>query len=170
MQLDLGGIAQGYIAGKVMDHLLTKGVTSALVDVSGDIMAIGAPPNTTGWTIGINVPGDESRLMPRNISIRDQAVTTSGDLYQYMEHNGKRYSHILDPKTGYGITSQRNITAISPDATQADWLTKACSILSVKEAKLLAKKFGAELLIVENNKGKLKAYTTPGFNKYWKKS
>ena len=168
MQLDLGGIAQGYIAGKVIDHLVQQGVTSALVDVSGDIMAIGAPPNTKGWTVGINVPGDEHRLFPTNVLVRDMAVTTSGDLYQYMEYNGKRYSHIVDPRTGYGITSQRNVTIIARNPTQADWLTKACSILPVAEAKKLAKKFKAELLIVENLEGKLKWYHTPGFSRYWK--
>ena len=168
MQLDLGGIAQGYIAGKIIDHLVKKGVTSALVDVSGDIMAIGAPPKKEGWTVGINVPGDENRLFPTNVLVRDMAVTTSGDLYQYIEYNGKRYSHIVDPRTGYGITSQRNVTIIARDPTHADWLTKACSILPVAEAKKLAKKFNAELLIVENHEGKLKWYQTPAFSRYWK--
>lgn len=168
MQLDLGGIAQGYIAGKVIDHLEQQGVTNALVDVSGDIMAIGAPPSKQGWTVGINVPGDENRLFPTNLLIRNMAVTTSGDLFQYMEYNGKRYSHVVDPRTGYGITSQRNVTIIAHNPTQADWLTKACSILPVADAKKLAKKFKAELLIVENLDGKLKWYHTPGFSRYWK--
>ncbi|MES2892882.1 MAG: FAD:protein FMN transferase [Bacteroidota bacterium] len=169
MSLDLGGIAQGYIAGKVINYLEKNEIKAALVDVSGDIMTLGAPPGTEGWTIGINVPGEEGRLLPQNISIRGQAVTTSGDLYQFMEHKGKRYSHVLNPTTGYGITSQRNVTVISPDPTQADWLTKACSLLPIKAAKVLVKRFGAELLIVENPHGKLNAVTSTGFSNFWKK-
>lgn len=168
MLLDLGGIAQGYIAGKVIDHLVKNGISIALVDVSGDIMTVGAPPNTNGWTIGINVPGDQDRLLPKNIFIKGKAVTTSGDIYQYIEHEGKRYSHVLNPKTGYGITLQRNVTIISANATQADWLTKACSLLPASSAKLLAEGFGAALLIVENHEGKLTTITSRSFSRYWK--
>ncbi|MEP6595178.1 MAG: FAD:protein FMN transferase, partial [Ginsengibacter sp.] len=125
MQLDLGGIAQGYIGQRVIDFLKEKNIDDALVDVSGDIVTIGAPPNTNGWTVGINVPGKTAELQKQALLISNKAVTTSGDAYQYMEHNGKRYSHIIDPKTGYGITSQKNVTVIANDGTTADWLTKA---------------------------------------------
>jgi thiamine biosynthesis lipoprotein len=86
-----------------------------------------------------------------------------------MEHNGKRYSHIIDIKTGYGITSGRNVTVIANDATTADWFTKACSLLPVNKAKKLAKKLQAEFLITEIRKGKLVFYATNGIDKYWKK-
>ena len=67
--------------------------------------------------------------------------------------NGKRYSHIIDPRTGYGVTSQRNVTVIAKDGTTADWLATACSILPVKKAKNLATQLGAEVLITEIQKG-----------------
>jgi FAD:protein FMN transferase len=169
MQLDFGGIAQGYIAQKIIDFLKQKGITNALVNVSGDIAAIGTPPNVQGFTIGINLPQSNEELLNQKLQITNKAVTTSGDVYQYIEHKGKRYSHIIDIKTGYGITKGRNVTVIANDATTADWFTKACSLLPVSEAKKLAQQIQAEFLITEIRKGKLVFYTTNGFDKYWKK-
>ncbi len=169
MLLDLGGIAQGYIAQKVIDYLKQNNITNALVNVSGDIAAIGAPPNTKGWTVGINVPQNNKELLNQKLLITNKAVTTSGDVYQYMEHKGKRYSHIIDTKTGYGITLRRNVTVIANDATTADWLTKACSLLPLYKAKKLAKQLHAEFLIAEIKKDRLVFYATKGFEAYWKK-
>jgi len=136
--------------------------------VSGDIVAIGSPPNTNGWTVGVNAPGKTDELQKRNLLINNKAVTTSGDVYQYMEHDGKRYSHIVDPRTGYGITSQKNVTVIANDGTTADWLTKACSILPTRKAKKLAHSLQAEVLIAEIKKGNPVFHATKGFERYWK--
>lgn len=168
MQIDFGGIAQGYIAQKLADYLSSKRIVSALINVSGDIVALGAPPGTEGWTLGINMPENEDDVLPKHVLLQSMAITTSGDVYQYMEHDGKRYSHIVNPATGYGITSQRNVTVIAKDGTLADWLTKACSILPVKKAKKLAVSMGAEVLIVTLKKGKPVLQSTRGFKKYWK--
>ena len=167
MQLDLGGIGQGYIAQKVIDYLKNQRTENALVDVSGDIVCIGAPAGKKGWTVAINLPNNEHDLLPQQLHISNQAVTTSGDLFQYMEHGGKRYSHIIDPATGYGITSQKNVTVIAADGIMADWLTKACSILPVKKAKLLAESLHASVLITTIKKGKLVYYMSKGCKKYW---
>lgn len=168
MQLDLGGIAQGYIAQKVIDLLKEKGIKNALVDVSGDIVAIGKPTGSTGWTIGVNVPESGDELQKQLLLISNKAVTTSGDVYQFFEHDGKRYSHIINPKTGFGITSQRNVTVIADEGTLADWLTKACSLLPVKMAKKLVSYYKAELLIAEIKNGKLKTYQSKNFKFYFK--
>ena len=169
MQLDLGGIGQGYIAQQVINYLNNQHIENALADVSGDIVCTGMPPDTKGWTVAINVPESKEEVLPRHLLISRQSVTTSGDVYQYMEHDGKRYSHIVDPATGYGITSQRNVTVIAGDGTTADWLTKACSILPVAKAKKLATSLHAEVLIAEMKKGKLVFHMSKGFDKYWAK-
>lgn len=168
MQLDLGGIAQGYIAQQVINYLKTLPVENALVDVSGDIVCMGKPPGTSGWTIAVNFPESGAALLPRQLLISNSAVTTSGDVYQYLEQEGKRYSHIIDPATGYGITSQRNVTVIAADGTMADWLTKACSILPVAKAKKLARSLHAAVLITTLKKGKLAADMSKGFAAYWR--
>lgn len=170
MQLDLGGIAQGYIAQKVIDFLSSQQVYHALVNVSGDIVMSDAPPGSKGWTVGINVPETMDELLPQTLQLHNVAITTSGDAYQFIEHGGKRYSHIIDPRTGYGVTSQRNVTVIAKDGITADWLATACSILSGKKAKKLAASFGAEVLIGEIKKGKFVFKSTKGFSRYWKRS
>ena len=170
MQLDLGGIAQGYIAQKIIDFLSSKKITQALVNVSGDIVMSDAPPGSNGWTVGINVPESTDELLPRILLMKNRSVTTSGDAYQFTEHDGKRYSHIIDPRSGYGITSQRNVTVIANDGTTADWLATACSILTVKKAKRLAAQLNAEVLIAEIKKDKLVFYATKGFLAYWKQA
>ncbi len=168
MQLDLGGIAQGYIAQKIIDFLSSQQVNNALADASGDIVMSGAPPGSKGWTIGVNVPQSRDEVLTRYLLIQNKAVVTSGDAYQFMENGGKRYSHITNPQTGYGVTSQRNVTVIAGEGSTADWLATACSILPVKKAKRLAAQMGAEVLIVELKKGRLIFNSTRGFNLYWK--
>lgn len=168
MQLDLGGIAQGYIAQQVINYLGSQQIENALVDVSGDIVCRGKPPGSNGWTVAVSFPESGAALLPKQLLISNLAVTTSGDVYQYMEHEGKRYSHIVDPATGYGITSQRNVTVIAADGTLADWLTKACSLLPIAKAKKLARQLHAEVLITTLRKGKLVAHMSKGFAAYWK--
>ena len=170
MQLDLGGIAQGYIAQKIIDFLSMQDIKHALVNASGDIVMSGAPPGLNGWTVGVNVPEAKEELLPQTLLMQNKSVSTSGDAYQFMDHDGKKYSHIIDPRTGYGVTFQRNVTVIANDGTTADWLATACSILSIKKAKKLATQLGAEVLIGEIKKGKLIFYATKGFERYWKQT
>jgi thiamine biosynthesis lipoprotein len=168
MQLDLGGIAQGYVAQKVIDFLLTQGISKALVNASGDIVMSGAPVNKDGWVVGVNVPEKTDELLNQKLILKNRAITTSGDAYQFIEKNGIRYSHIINPITGYGVTFQRNVTVIAADGTTADWLATACSILSFKKAKKLVSSLGAELLIAEIKKGRLILNATKGFRFFWK--
>ena len=168
MRLDLGGIAQGYIAQKVIDFLSAQNIHLALVNASGDIVVSGAPPGVSGWSVGINIPETTDELLPRTLLLQNEAITTSGDVYQFIEHDGKRYSHIIDPRSGYGVTFQRNVTVIASDCITADWLATACSILPVKKAKKLVSLFGGAMLIGENKKGKLIFYSTHNFTAYYK--
>jgi thiamine biosynthesis lipoprotein len=155
MQLDLGGIAKGHVAQQVIYFLRSNGITSALADAGGDLACSGPPPGKEGWTIGINLPESETELLTQTVLVHNLAVATSGDLYQYMEHEGKRFSHILDPRSGYGVPFQRNVTVIAPDGATADWLATACSILSWRQCKKLVKRYRADLLITQIKNGKL---------------
>jgi thiamine biosynthesis lipoprotein len=166
MQLDLGGIAKGYTAQAVVDYLSRNGITSALLDAGGDIACTGAPPGTDGWSIGINVPEQADALLKRTIRLQNGAVATSGDVYQFTEHKGRKYSHIIDPRTGYGVTFQRNVTVIARDGTTADWLATACSLLPIRKAKKLARKQGAALLIGILSRNRLRFYRTTNWNRH----
>ena len=160
-QLDLGGIAKGYVAQVMVDFCKSKGIEKVLVDAGGDLAMAG-----TNWRIGVNIP-DSEELMSRFLVLQNQAVATSGNMYQYVEINGKKYSHIVNPHTGLGLTHQRNVTVIAPDGATADWLATACSVLSVKKALRLIKFIpSCELLMTEIRKGKLKMWQSEGFEGY----
>lgn len=166
MQLDLGGIAQGYIAQKVLERLSNDNIKKVLIDVSGDIATGNPPPGKEGWVIGINLPESE-QLQKNQLQLHNLSVSTSGDLYQFIEHEGKRYSHIIDPKTGYGITTQKNVTVIAGNTTIADWLATACSIMPVRKAKRLAKKMHAEVLIAQMKNGRIIQSESKNFNRFY---
>ncbi len=124
--------------------------------------------NQKGWIIGINQPEEKIEILPQMLSLQNMAVSTSGDIYQYVELNGKKYSHIVNPKTGIGLTHQKNVTAIAKDGTTADWLSTACSVLSTKQSMRLVKKInGAAILITENKNGKIKKKSSPLFKTYY---
>ena len=169
MRFDFGGIVKGYAAQKVIDYLKNKNISMALADAGGDIAIGDAPPGKNGWSVGINLPGSENELMGQKLELKNCAVATSGDVYNYILHNGKKYSHIIDPGTGYGVTSQRNVTVIAKDGTRADWLATACSILSIKKALALAKKENAALLIAVIKDKKVITYKTKNFENYFQR-
>lgn len=167
MLLDAGGIGKGYIAQQVVYFLTLKGFENVLADAGGDIVCSGAPPGKKGWTVAVNVPGQKDDLLQKQLLIQDGAVATSGDVYQYTEHKGRYYAHIINPKTGYGVTFRRNVTVITKDGALADWLATACSILPLRKAIRLANKKGAALLVTQLQNNKIRYTATQSFAQYW---
>ena len=167
MQLDFGGIAKGYIAGWVINYLKANGIQQALADAGGDIVMSGAPLNQKGWLIGVNLPETTDELLNKKLQLSNCSVATSGDVFQFIEDKGVKYSHIINPLTGYGVTNLRNVTIIAKTGATADWLATACSILPIKEAKQLAISNQAALLITTLKNGKLVFEATPNFKNYW---
>ena len=169
IRLDFGGIVPGYASQKVIDFLKTKNINIALIDASGDIVTGDAPPGKNGWTIGINLPESENDLWDKKLELKNFAVSTSGDVYRYIVHEGKKYSHIIDPRTGYGVTSQRNVTVITKFGADADWLATACSILPIKKALALAKKENAAVFIATLNNEKIVTYKSKKIDRFFQK-
>ena len=167
MQLDFGGIAKGYIAQWVINFLKANGIQQALVDAGGDIVMSGAPLNQQGWLIGVNLPETTDQLLNKKLQLSNCSVATSGDVYQFIEYKGVKYSHIINPLTGYGVTNLRNVTIVAKTGATADWLATACSILPIQEAKQLAISHQAALLITTLKNGKLVFEATPNFKNYW---
>ena len=129
MQLDLGGIAKGFAGDEAQKVLKAHGITRALVAAGGDIVVSGPPPGKEGWEIAIQPLLEvESKAGPR-LFLHDGAVSTSGDANQYVEIDGKRYSHIVDPKTGIGLVGRMSATVVARDGTTADSLTKVVAVL-----------------------------------------
>ena len=169
VRLDFGGIVPGYAAQKMIDLLKAKNINVALADASGDIVMSDPPPNKPGWSIAINLPESENELWDKKLVLKNCAVSTSGDVYRFIIHEGKKYSHIIDPRTGYGVTSLRNVTAIAKDGMAADWLATACSILPIKQALKLARKKEAALMIATLENEKINIYKTKNFDSYFQK-
>lgn len=127
MRLDLGGIGKGFAADEAMAVLKAKGIKSALIAASGDITVSDAPPGKDSWVVDIAPLSQDAP--PRTLKLSNASVSTSGDLFQHVEIHGVRYSHVLDPKTGLGLTGRRSATVIAPHGWQADALTKGASLL-----------------------------------------
>jgi thiamine biosynthesis lipoprotein len=138
MQLDMGAIGKGFAVDEALKVITRSGIRSALVDGGGNIVVSQAPPGTKGWQVSLSVPApaDTSRMV--RLQLRHQAVATSGDLYQYINLGGLRYSHILNPFTGLGLTDQSLVTILARTGLEADWLSTAVSVLGPEKGLALA--------------------------------
>ena len=129
-RLDLGGIAKGYVLDEAIAVLKKHGLPRALVSAGGDIVAADAPPGKEGWRVALI--GLEEDAKPEILRLANGAVATSGDLYQFLEVDGTRYSHIVDPRSGSALTEQRLVHVLALDAMSADSLSTAISVLGPK--------------------------------------
>jgi thiamine biosynthesis lipoprotein len=136
MGLDLGGIAKGDALDQAALTLRQKGVRTALIELGGDLFALGAPPGKKGWTI--EVAGTKYK-----VELKDQAMSTSGDTEQFIEFRGQRYSHIVDPRTGYGLTNRRLVSVIARNGLTTDPLSKVLSVLGPAQASTILEHYGA---------------------------
>ena len=129
MRLDLGGIAKGYALDEALRVLRKQGVRRALVTGGGDMAAGDPPPGKSGWRIKV-APLDVTNAPPaRFVSLANAGLATSGDLFQRLEIDGRRYSHVVDPRTGLGLTDHSLVTVIAREAMTADGLSKVVSVL-----------------------------------------
>ncbi len=133
MQLDPGGIAKGFAADEALQVLYSHGIQSALVDAGGDIVLGDAPPGKEGWSVAIQYHKSKNIKASMHLSLANKAIATSGDLFQYTEIDGKRYSHIINPATGLGLTNQSTVTVIAPDGITADSYASAVSVLGPRK-------------------------------------
>jgi thiamine biosynthesis lipoprotein len=159
MRLDLGGIAKGYAVDQALKSLGRRGITSALVSGGGDMAVSGPPPGKEGWRIELPPLDASNAPAARFVLLSHAGVSTSGDLFQRLEINGQRYSHIIDPRTGVGLTDHSLVTVIAPDDFTADGLTKVASVLPPKEAlKFIRQSPGVAVRIVRKPGAKVEVY------------
>ena len=147
MQLDLGGIAKGFAADLIFDHLIENGFSQTLVAAAGDLRMGNPPPKKEGWNIGLRT----FRLTPTSsLPLRNCAVSTSGDLYQNFTNGGKTYSHLIDLRTGLGLTTRRAASVILPLAKLTDPLATAACLSDTPES--LFKKYpDASIRVIYEN-------------------
>jgi thiamine biosynthesis lipoprotein len=167
MRLDLGGIAKGYAADEAVKAVVACGLPRVLVRGSGDIAAADPPPNERGWRIGV-APLNPDEPPTRFVELARGAISTSGDARQHLVVDGRRYSHIIDPRTGSPVAGRSSVTVIAPSGGVADGLATAASVLGPDRALGLIEKFpGSELLMVnEDDSGHQRSAQSPGFDRF----
>lgn len=137
MHLDFGGIAKGFTVDAVYQILQANGIAQALVDGGGDIYAGAPPPGASAWEIELFSEAQDRQ----QIHLTNRAIASSGSTYKYLEWQGQRYSHIVDPRTGLGVTGNDIINVSAPNCMQADAFASALSVLSPKNRVKLLRKF-----------------------------
>ena len=142
ISIDLGGIGKGYAVDRAIEKLESCGITDAMVKIGGDLRVIGAPPGRTNWIVQIEDPQKKGRR--REIRLRDSALSTSGHYENFFMLEGKRYSHILNPRTGLPIRGISGCTVVAPTCAEADAYATAFFVYGREKT---FQKFGARLKI-----------------------
>ncbi len=141
IRFDFNAIAQGHSVDLVSEFLESKNIDSYLVDIGGEIYAKGSKPDGVKWRVGIEKPAlnsNDARSIQQVIEIKDKGLATSGSYRKYYEENGKRYSHAIDPKTGYPVTHNLlSVTVIAPSTAEADALATAFLVMGLEKSKKL---------------------------------
>ncbi|MEE3365273.1 MAG: FAD:protein FMN transferase [Planctomycetota bacterium] len=164
MRLDLGGIAKGYAVDRAMEILARRGFTRAMVDGSGDLAVGDPPPGRPGWRVAVASLENPDKRPVEVLELANVAVATSGDAYQSVTISGTRYSHILDPRTGLGLTTSSSVTVIAADAATADAMASAVSVLGpVAGQRLVAETRGVESLFVTRVENSSRIHKSKGW-------
>ena len=153
MKIGFGALGEGYAADKSRNLMLSKGINSGIVNASGDMIAWGKQPDGKLWNIGITNPFDTEKLVSV-IPINNGAVTTSGSYEKFVVFNDKRYSHIINPATGYPSTGLCSVTVFGPSAEMANGFSTSLMVLGKKEGLNLIDKYPdySCLMITDNKK------------------
>ena len=171
MKLDFNAIAQGYTSDLIAAFLESRGIKNYLVDTGGEIMARGSKPNDQPWIVGIEKPAenwDSEQVVQTRIALHDKGLVTSGSTRKYTERNGRRYSHCIDPKTGYPV--EHNVlsaTVLAENSVWADTLASICMEMGMeKSLPLIESMDGVEAYyIFVNAQNELETFATEGFQK-----
>lgn len=133
-EIDLGFIAKGYIADRMKEYLVSQGITSALINLGGNVLTIGNRPDDLPFKVGIQKPFAAGGVTAATLSVTDKSVVSSGNYERYFEKDGKIYHHILDTKTGYPVWNNLSeVTIVSESSMEGDALSTICFILGEKK-------------------------------------
>ena len=168
MRLDLGGIAKGYAVDEALKTLRERGITRALVEGGGDMGVSEPPPDKKAWRVQLAPLDVTNAPAARFLWLKNAAISTSGDLYQRLEINGKRYSHIVDPRSGIGLTDHSLVSVIARDSITADSLTKVVSVLGPEKGlNFIDATRGAAVRIMRQPEDKLEVSESSKFKRYY---
>ena len=167
MEVNLGGIGKGYAIDRAIQKLKACGIAVAMVNCGSTMYGLGAPPGRPGWQVVLQHPRDPKGKIG-DVSLCDQALATSGDYEKFFVFQGRRFSHLIDPRSGYPAEGAASVSVVSPSAMEADALSTAAFVLGGKEGKrFLEDCSGVEgLLIGEEPDGTLSSSPTLGWERF----
>ncbi|MBK7173035.1 MAG: FAD:protein FMN transferase [Bacteroidales bacterium] len=169
IRIDYNAIAQGYAVDVLADFLASKGIKSYLVDIGGEIVGHGSRLDGTDWNVGIELPADnqdDERKIQAVVLLKNKALSTSGNYRKYYEENGVRYSHTIDPSTGYPVKhSLLSVSVLAKDCMTADAYSTAFMVMGLEKAKkfLESQNELEAYFIYSVNKGVNETFFTKGF-------
>ena len=166
MRLDLGGIAKGYALDEATRVLRSRGIRCSLVSGGGDLFASGAPPGQPGWKVEVGELDVPNAPPGRVVWLKDRALVTSGDRFQRVELGGVRYSHLLDPRSGWALTHPSQVTLIGKEAMTTDALSKVLSVLGPDEGFARIRRHPVEAFLMHAPRGPVEVRETPGWRRH----
>ena len=168
LQLDLSAIAKGYAVDEVARLVSAQGIQDYLVEIGGEIRVAGSNPEGERWRVAIEYPHIEKlRSAAAILLITDTAIATSGDYRNFVEIDGKRYSHIIDPVTGRPVThNPASVTVIARDCLSADAWATAFSVIGSRKGVALANSLKIAVMFIERDKDKLTTLNSHKMMKY----
>lgn len=167
MRLDLGGIGKGFAADEVIGILEMNGIYSGLIDMGGDIRVSGPPPEREYWILGFSYFDRQGKECFQKIKLKDGAVATSGNLYQFVEINGRKFSHIVNPKSGMALKDGIQVTTISRSAAEADAFASAFSVIGLGQSVLRDADYQhLEVFMTNQSKTGYKQWESSGFKQF----
>ncbi len=154
MKIGFGALGEGYATDKCRAMMIEKGIKAGIINGSGDMSTWGKQPNGKDWKIGITNPFKPEKILAV-VPLKEGAVTTSGSYEKFVVFNGKRYSHIINPATGYPAIGLCSVTVFGPNAETANGLSTSMMVLGLKEGLLLLQKFPEYSCVIITDKGKV---------------
>jgi thiamine biosynthesis lipoprotein len=163
-QIDLSALAKGFAVDRIMQLLESHGLKHCMAEIGGEIRVRGTKAEGAAWTVGIEKPTDTARVVQRVVRMRDAALATSGDYRNFIELDGRRYSHMIDPRTGYPVDHRlASVSVIADDCLSADAWATALMVLGPEHGYELAQQRGLPVLLIERTETDLLERTTPEF-------
>jgi thiamine biosynthesis lipoprotein len=166
MRLDAGGIAKGYAIQEALAVLFDSGHKVCMVEGGGDLALGDAPPGAKGWKVSVTQLDHQSAPRPEVLELKNCALSTSGDLYQRLEIDGVRYSHIVDPRTGVGLVDHSLVSVLGPNAVDTDALSKVISVLGPERGIRIAEQMeGVSVYVIRAPGGFLEEWRSANWGR-----
>lgn len=164
LNVNVSGIAKGFAVDAVADYLRSQGIGNFMVNIGGDITAAGRRSPERSWQVGVEIPRDGEKQAQHVVPLDDQSLATSGDYRNYFQHEGRRYSHIIDPQTGEPVRHRLASTSVfTPSNTEANALATSFMVMGTEKSLAFAEEHDIPALLIERRGGEFRTHLSSAF-------